>query len=104
MTKLIDEDITREQFEALDPDTAEMLADALQADFAEWGEKLLAAARANDPQALSQARHALKGLCGNFGASALEKALGEPLDSDIARTALSAMLSATVAAILAVAG
>ena len=100
MTQLIDTEMARDQFEALDAETAALLVAAIEADFAEWGDKLLAA---RDDEALRRARHALKGLCGNFGATALEAAANAPLDTPAAREAFSACRAATVAAIVAAA-
>lgn len=58
-------------FGGLDPAMRRLLLDAAQRDLAEWTDHLIAAFSADDAAACHRARHALKGLCGNFGASGL---------------------------------
>lgn len=58
-------------FAGLDPDTRQLLLDAAQRDLAEWTDRLVAAWAGDDDDGRHRARHALKGLCGNFGATGL---------------------------------
>jgi len=103
MIQTIDRDLAREQFEALGAEIAATLAQAVEADMAEWGDRLVAAASAGDDEAMRRARHSLKGLCGNFGATELEQLANGRLDSEAERARFLACRTATVAALLAVA-
>ncbi len=103
MPDLIDASLTHEQFEALGPEIAGILAEATEADFAEWGGRLAAAAEAEDSEGMSRARHSLRGLCGNYGAAALEAAALGALNTVAERAAMLACRDATVAAIIAAA-
>lgn len=97
---LIDGALVREQFDALDPDTVRLLRDALQGDLREWSGKLVSAWSAGDDAAISRARHALKGLCGNFGATALEAMAQQDLTGAAERVRLTGLAEETIAAIL----
>ncbi|OYQ27089.1 hypothetical protein CHU93_11300 [Sandarakinorhabdus cyanobacteriorum] len=69
-------------FADLDRDTRTLLLDAAQRDLAEWTDRLVVAWDSGDEEGQRRARHSLKGLCGNFGASGLlalcEADLSEP--------------------------
>ena len=97
---LIDAALVREQFDALDPATVRLLRDALQGDLREWSGKLISAWSAGDDAAISRARHALKGLCGNFGATALEALAQQDLAGEAERVRLTGCMEETIAAIL----
>lgn len=100
---LIDEALTAEQFEALPAELVGPLCEATDADFREWGARLVAAAEAGDETGRRQAIHALKGLCGNYGADALLASATGALDDAAARDALTACVEATIRAVLAAA-
>jgi HPt (histidine-containing phosphotransfer) domain-containing protein len=97
---LIDAALVREQFDALDPATVRLLRDALQGDLREWSGKLASAWSVGDDEAISRARHALKGLCGNFGATALETVAQQDLTGEAERARLTGLAEETIAAIL----
>jgi len=100
---LIDEALTAEQFGALPAELVGPLCEATDADFREWGGRLVAAAETGDETARRQAVHALKGLCGNYGAEALMAAATGPLGDAASREALSACVEATIRAVIAAA-
>lgn len=104
MTELIDRELVREQFANLGPELAGALAEAVDADFSEWSEALARAAEADDAEAMRRARHSLRGLCGNFGAHALDRLATGPLDLPTLRAALVSCAQSTVAAIQEIAG
>ena len=101
---LIETDVARAQFEALDRDTVTLLCDAIQSDFAEWSEALVAGWAERDDEAIRRARHALKGLSGNFGAVALETMAGSDLSLPQDAERFRRCVTDTVAAIIAAAG
>lgn len=97
---LIDEGMVREQFDGLDPDTAALLRAAMADDLREWGRRLGDAWIQHDEEATSRARHALRGLTGNFGAARLMR-IAEQERGDAALAAeLMATVDATITAIL----
>lgn len=96
---LIDPELTLSQFEALPPEVVGPLCEALGADLREWGKRLLEAVAADDTDAVRRARHSLKGLCGNFGASAVMQCADGELQSAEARARLHDCIEATIAAI-----
>jgi hypothetical protein len=100
----IDIDQVTALFTDLDPETRSLLLDAAQRDLAEWTDRLVAAWDSGDEEGQRRARHSLKGLCGNFGASGLlalcEADLSQPglanrLQS--ARAATAAILARVIA-------
>ena len=100
---LIDYPLTRAQFEDFDPAIVSLLCTATQTDLREWSARLLEAAAAGDAEAAGRARHALKGLCGNYGAQPLIDLSVQPLREADARAHFQACLEATIAAILSAA-
>ncbi len=91
-------------FAGLDPDTRQLLLDAAQRDLAEWTDRLVAAWAGDDDDGRHRARHALKGLCGNFGATGLlalcEADLSQPglaMRLQSARAATAATLARLIA-------
>lgn len=69
--ELIDIEQVRGLFGNLDSKTQKLLMDAAEADLIEWSERLISTWEGGDKQSCQRARHSLKGLCGNFGASAM---------------------------------
>lgn len=103
MLPIIDQDVTKAQFSAFPADISMRLLTAAENDLTTWSDSLLAAWAANDSEATSRARHSLKGLCGNFGASRmLEMALSD-LTSPVDREDFLSLRDATLRAIRAVA-
>lgn len=100
---LIDIPLTREQFEVFDPEVVAALCAATQADLEEWSGRLLLACQNNDQDEVLRARHALKGVCGMYGAHALIELTTGPLDQASHRTRLETCVADTLAAIHAVA-
>lgn len=100
---LIDPKLTLSQFEALPSEIVAPLCEATRADLREWGKRLLEAVAADDPAAIRRARHSLKGLCGNFGASAVMQCADGELHSAEARARFHDCVEATITAILAIA-
>ncbi len=99
---LIDIALTREQFDAFDAEVVAMLCDATQSDLEQWSGRLRLAWANDDQDGVARARHALKGVCGNYGAAALMALVDGPLvAADGAR--FSACVEDTIAAIRAVA-
>ncbi|WP_169053442.1 Hpt domain-containing protein [Alteraurantiacibacter aquimixticola] len=103
MAELIDQQLVREQFGALDAETAAMLVEAMEADLREWSKALITAWQQGDKEKASRARHSLKGLCGNFGASELMALAEGELSGDAEQAALKACLEQTITAIRATA-
>lgn len=100
---LIDIQHTREQFDAFDPEVVAALCEATQSDMQEWSCRLLVAWAADDKDGVLRAQHALKGVCGIYGADVLMALSAEPLQEAEARARLSTCVTGTIAAILAVA-
>jgi HPt (histidine-containing phosphotransfer) domain-containing protein len=100
---LIDPELTLSQFEALPADIVAPLCEATKSDLREWGSRLLDAVAAGDAEAMRRARHALKGLCGNYGASALMLRDDSDLGGAAAQRDFRACIEATIAAVLAIA-
>jgi chemotaxis protein histidine kinase CheA len=100
---MIDQDVTKAQFSAFPADVSMRLLTAAESDLTTWSDSLLAAWAADDTEAISRARHALKGLCGNFGASKLLELALSDLTSHIGRADFLALRDATLQAIRAVA-
>ncbi|MDZ3830807.1 MAG: Hpt domain-containing protein [Sphingopyxis sp.] len=101
---LIDEALVREQFDALDPATTAELRDAIAADLRLWAGRLCAAWAAADAEGISRARHALKGLCGNFGATGIDALAAGTLETEPERVRLGQGVEETIAAIERIAG
>ena len=99
MLSMIDQDVTRAQFAAFPPDISARLLAAAEADIINWSDQLLAAWASADSEAISRARHALKGLCGNFGATKLLDMVGNDLSALDDRDALLKLREATIHAI-----
>ena len=100
---LIDLPLTRDQFDGFSADIVSALCAATQADLREWSGRLLDGWATNDAEAIGRARHALKGLCGNYGAQALIEISATPLDAPDTQAAFQYCVEATISAILAVA-
>jgi HPt (histidine-containing phosphotransfer) domain-containing protein len=96
---LIDPELTLSQFEALPPEVVGPLCEALGTDLREWGKRLLEAVAADDTDAVRRARHSLKGLCGNFGASAVMECADGELRSAEAGARFHDCIEATIAAV-----
>jgi hypothetical protein len=103
MLSMIDQDVTKAQFAAFPAEISARLLSAAEADIANWSDQLLAAWVASDSDAVSRARHALKGLCGNFGATQLLAVAGSDLSLSEDRAAFLALRGATLHAIRVVA-
>jgi len=100
---LIDIALTRQHFDGFDDSVVAALCAATQSDLRTWSERLLDGWTAGDTDGIGRARHALKGLCGNYGAQGLIALIALPLQNAQSREALQACTEATIAAILAVA-
>lgn len=98
---LIDPGLVREQFGALDAEMAERLAAAMQADLRHWSLALVTGWRHSDDPAIQRARHALKGLAGNFGAAVLVDMAYRDLPGAIEQAQMQDCAEATIDAILA---
>lgn len=101
--ELIDIALTREQFDAFDAEVVAMLCDATQSDLQSWSNRLRLAWETDDQDLVARARHALTGVCGNYGADALMALIAEPILAPAAGERLSACVEETIAAIRAVA-
>ena len=100
---LIDPELTLSQFEALPASVVAPLCEATETDLREWGSRMLEAVAAGDAEGIRRARHSLKGLCGNFGATAIMlRADGDLADAKAQRD-FRACIEATIAAVLAIA-
>ncbi len=102
--ELIDVALTREQFDAFEPEVVAQLCAATQADLREWRDRLRVAWDTADQTGAARARHALHGVCGNYGAEVLIALIDDPVPEPDADERLSACVEATIAAIWAVAG
>ena len=100
---LIDIPLTQEQFDDFDAAVVNALCNATRSDLREWSARLLQAWATDDAEAISRARHALKGLCGNYGAQALMAMAAHPLTQAELRREFQSCVEATIAAILAIA-
>jgi hypothetical protein len=96
---LIDEELTREQFEYLRPEVAEQLLNALGRDLERWSETLLNAWDQSDAETIRLARHSIKGLCSNFGAGRMHELAALDLSSEASRREFRAVHGDTVEAI-----
>ena len=102
--KLIDEDLTRDQFEFLGPDSVQRLLDAIHNDLRRWEELLRIAWETGDEKAIHLARHSIRGLCSNFGAEPLHRMAEADLTTAESREAFRALRDDTLKAIREVAG
>jgi len=100
---LIDVPLTREQFACFDAEIVEQLCEATQSDLQRWSGRLLAAWQAGDQDEVGRAHHALKGVCGIYGADALMALAAEPLITADAAQRLNHCLEGTILAIQAIA-
>lgn len=96
---MIDRDLAHGQFADLDAATAAMLVTAMAGDISTWTARLAEAAEAGDREGMHRARHTLTGLCGAFGAQALQQACNGGLSTAPDRAAMLAIGNATIAAI-----
>lgn len=103
MLSMIDQDITKAQFAAFPAEVSARLLTAAEADITNWSDQLVAAWMASDSEAASRARHALTGLCGNFGATRLLEMSATDLSAQDDRTAFLSLRGATLHAIRMVA-
>lgn len=71
MFSIIDQAVTKAQFSEFPAEISARLLRAAESDITQCSNQLLDGWEAGDSDAISRARHALKGLCGNFGASKL---------------------------------
>ncbi len=99
MLSMIDLAVTQAQFSAFPADVSARLLSAVDSDMTNWSDQLLAAWEADDSEAISRARHALKGLCGNFGASQLLEMAASDLSLSEHRQEFRALREATLHAI-----
>lgn len=100
---LIDPEIAVALFAAMPAALHDQLLAATTRDLGEWTERLIAAWATGDGEAQSKARHALRGLCGSVGASALQALCEGQLGRAEAAQALRNCCAATATALLAVA-
>jgi len=100
---LIDPELTLSQFEALPAAIVAPLCEATEADLREWGSRLLEAMAAQDAEGVRRARHSLKGLCGNYGATAIMLRADGDLPDARAQREFRACIEATITAIQAIA-
>lgn len=102
--QLIDPAAIEALFGGLDSETAAVLLDAAEDDITTWCDKLVDAWALDDQEAGSRARHSLRGLCGNFGATALlelcQRGPDDPAAADRLRECRSATLVAMRSAVL----
>jgi HPt (histidine-containing phosphotransfer) domain-containing protein len=103
MLSMIDQAVTHAQFSAFPAEISARLLSAAETDINQWSDQLLAAWEADDSDAISRARHALKGLCGNFGASQLLELAVSDLSLPEHRQQFRALREATLHAIRIVA-
>lgn len=78
-----------------DTETRTLILDAGRSDLLEWTERLIVACEMNDQSGIRGARHALRGLCSNFGASALLALCEADIGSDAEAEALRDCRKAT---------
>lgn len=76
---VVDPAIVRSHFAQLDPAIADLLMTTLIEDIHRLGRTMLEAVSSDDETAMSAARHALRGLCGSFGAVELNRLLSTDL-------------------------
>jgi HPt (histidine-containing phosphotransfer) domain-containing protein len=103
MLSMIDQHVVKAQFSAFPAEICAKLLSAAEADITSWSDKLVAAWEAGDGDAAGHARHALKGLCGNFGATKLLAMVEEDLSLPEDRAALLSLRESTLSAIRVVA-
>jgi HPt (histidine-containing phosphotransfer) domain-containing protein len=103
MLSMIDQDVTKAQFSAFPAEISARLLSAAEADITNWSDQLLSAWEVGDSDAASRARHALKGLCGNFGATKLLMHAERDLSLAEDRAAFVSLRGATLHAIRVVA-
>ena len=96
---LINKAMVRGQFELVGADMQSLLCQEVAKDFSLWSQRLTSAWEAGDEPSVVAARHALKGLCGSFGADRLLVLSSGPLASPEIRTDFLECASQTVAAI-----
>ena len=98
---LVDPGAVEALFGGMDSDTQALLISAACADTAEWTERLVAAWRDSDSEGQSRARHSLRGICGNFGMTALLSACEGDLSASAAAQDLRDCRDASLAALRA---
>lgn len=103
MLSMIDVPSTRAQFAAFPEEIALRLLTATEADILEWTNRLLEAWKSGSEEDIRRARHSLKGLCGNFGATKLTAMSEGALDMPEAQEAFVEMRRRTLYAIRVVA-
>lgn len=99
---LIDPELIAEQLGDLPPDLREAIAGAFAADLERWVGQLLDACASGDSLAAGRARHALRGIGGNFGAAALIRAADGDLTHETDRARLRTLAARTLDAVGAV--
>jgi len=101
-TGLVDPGAVEALFGGMDSDTQALLISAACADTAEWTERLVAAWRNGDSEGQSRARHSLRGICGNFGMTALLASCEDDLSASTAVQDLCDCRETSLAALRAV--
>ena len=96
---LIDEELTREQFASMGPDLVQRLLDALNRDLHKWAERLFIAFDVGDEETIRNARHSIRGLCSNFGATPLHEMAETELTTPASQAAFRSLRDATLDAI-----
>jgi len=91
----------RTQFGEFDDATWNLIIEAARADLKDWSERLIAAWASGNDKRQREAWHSLKGLCENFGASALLDICGQDLSTLDAQERLRSCLGATLEALSA---
>lgn len=98
--RLIDIELTREQFDELDPATRDLLRSAMTRDIRTWAQRLVDSWASNDAEEVRRARHTLKGLTGNFGAARLHGLASADHADEAHARAVIACAEETIQAIL----
>lgn len=96
---LVDLHAVEALFVGMDADICGQLLDAAEEDASEWTERLVRAWRDDNAEEQVRARHALKGICGNFGMTALLDQCTGDLASATATAAVRDCLDASIAAL-----
>ena len=96
---LIDEELTREQFAFLGPEIVQRLLAATHRDLDSWGDRLMTGWDTGDQESIRVARHSIRGVCSNFGATRLHEFAQTDMTSAASREAFRALHDATLEAI-----
>lgn len=96
---LADRALIAEQLGDLPAEVVAGILAAFAADCERCARDLLAATTAGDTVAAGRARHALRGICGNFGAARLIAVAEGPLHYEADRAAFRAVMARTLSAV-----